>query len=73
MWSLHFPQIQSPACLVSQEATIYGLHHLGLWLPAGFGRWEAQLGKQKAGRVGVIRGMGRSGYRRLFQGSTVFQ
>lgn len=56
MWSLHFPQIQSPACSAPQEANISAPCHLGL-LPSGI-IWVWQVGRTaRAGRVGE-----RSGY-----------
>lgn len=51
------------SCSVPQEANTYGL-------PVGLGRWEAQLGNQRAGTVGVVEGRGgeRSRYRCPLQG-----
>lgn len=37
---------------MSQESDLYGLHlpgFLALWLPAGFGQWEALVRDKKAG------------------------
>lgn len=75
VWSLRVPQVPSAACSVPQEASIYGLHRLGLWLLVGFGKWEAQLGNQSAGKVGAVGGGAEKGQGKgaLSRASTVFQ